>query len=144
MDFQPAELRSVPASDHVSPTLRAFAPLPELGPLARYTVQIVVNVGTFTRELAKIRPTADGTDIGGRLDESVCVAAPLWGPLGRMYATIAVRGRAPRMSSKKEYVFLPAMREAASAIAATPFSTDSNLATPSERPRASRTRRIAA
>jgi len=44
-----------------------------------------------------------------------------------MCATIAVHGPAPRMTLKKGYTFLPAMRKAADAMAATLFSTGGRL-----------------
>ena len=146
MEFLPAKfaVRACERQGAVAPTLRAFALLVGSGPLGRYTVRTVVNVGTFTRELAKIRAIGVGTDIGAYLDESVCLALPVWDFVGRMHATIAVHGPAPRMSSKEGYAFLPAMREAAPAIAATLFPADCNLATPSEKPQASRTKRVAA
>src|SRR5271169_577123 len=92
--------------------LRAFALLLGSGPLARYTERTVVNVGRFTRKLAKIRVIRVGTDIGEYLDESVCLAVPVWDPIARMHATIAVHGPTPRMGSKKGDAFLPAMRKA--------------------------------
>ena len=85
------------------------------------------KVCTHARELVKIRASGVGTDVGEYLDGSVCLAVPVRDPLGRMCATIAVHGPAPRMTLKKGYTFLPAMRKAADAMAATLFSTGGRL-----------------
>lgn len=89
------------------------------GPLARYTDRTIVGVDTLLRELAKIRASGVGTDVGEYLEGSVCLAVPVRDARGRVCAAIAVHGPAPRMTLKKGYVFLPRMREAAAAIAAT-------------------------
>ncbi len=113
------------------------------GPLARYTERTVVSLDALERELAKIRATGVGTDVGEYLDGSVCLAVAVRDPLGRTHATIAVHGPAPRMSLKKGYAFLPAMRDAAAAIAATLFPADPRAAH-SEKPPVSSAKRIAA
>jgi len=89
------------------------------GPLRRYTERTIVDVDVLLRELAKIRSTRVGTDVSEYLEGSVCVAVPVCDARGRACAAIAVHGPAPRMSLKKGYTFLPSMREAATAIAAT-------------------------
>jgi DNA-binding IclR family transcriptional regulator len=89
------------------------------GPLQRYTDRTIVNVDALLRELAKIRASGVGTDVGEYLEGSVCLAVPVRDPRGRICAAIAVHGPAPRMTLKKGYTFLPRMREAAAAIAAT-------------------------
>jgi DNA-binding IclR family transcriptional regulator len=89
------------------------------GPLERYTERTIVGVETLERELAKIRTAGFATDVGEYLDGSVCLAVPVQDARGRMCAAVAVHGPAPRMTLKKGYGFLPAMREAATAIALT-------------------------
>lgn len=89
------------------------------GPLARYTQRTIVSAAAFERELAKIRASGVGTDIGEYLVDSVCMAVPVQDPNGRMCAAIAVHGPAPRMTLRKGYGFLPAMHGAAAAIATT-------------------------
>jgi DNA-binding IclR family transcriptional regulator len=49
----------------------------------------------------------------------VCLAVPVVDPHGRVCAAVAVHGPAPRMTLRKGYGFLPSMRRAAAAIAAT-------------------------
>ena len=88
------------------------------GPLRRYTERTITSVDALERELAKIRASGVGTDVGEYLDGSVCLAVPVHDPRGRMCAAVAVHGPAPRMTLKKGYTFLPAMRDAAAAIAA--------------------------
>lgn len=89
------------------------------GPLARYTDRTNTSILALERELAKIRVSGVGTDVGEYLVGSVCMAVPVRDPQGRMCAAIAVHGPAPRMTLKKGHSFLPAMRRAANEIAAT-------------------------
>ena len=89
------------------------------GPLARYTERTITNISALERELAKIRASGFGTDVGEYLVGSVCLAVPVRDLHGRMCAAVAVHGPAPRMTLKKGHSFLPAMRRAADEIAAT-------------------------
>ena len=89
------------------------------GPLARYTDRTVTSVAALERELAKIRASGVGTDVGEYLVGSACMAVPVRDPGGCMCAAVAVHGPAPRMTLKKGHAFLPAMRGAATEIAAT-------------------------
>ena len=89
------------------------------GPLARYTDRTNTSVASLERELARIRVSGVGTDVGEYLVGSVCMAVPVRDPQGRMCAAIAVHGPAPRMTLKKGHSFLPAMQSAAAEIAAT-------------------------
>jgi len=89
------------------------------GPLPRHTPRTIVGIPTLERELEKIRASGVGTDNGEYLVDSVCLAVPVHDSQGRMCAAVAVHGPAPRMTLKKGYGFLPAMRNAAAAIAAT-------------------------
>jgi IclR family transcriptional regulator, acetate operon repressor len=89
------------------------------GALPRYTPRTIVSVLALERELARIRASGVGTDIGEYLADSVCLAVPVRDAGGRMCAAIAVHGPAPRMSLKKGYGFVPAMRHAAAAMTAT-------------------------
>ncbi|MEO8188489.1 MAG: IclR family transcriptional regulator [Burkholderiaceae bacterium] len=89
------------------------------GPLARYTDRTITSVAALERELAKIRASDVGTDVGEYLLGSVCLAVPVRDPRGRMCAAVAVHGPAPRMTLKKGHSFLPALRSAAAEIAAT-------------------------
>lgn len=113
------------------------------GPLRRYTERTIVDVDVLLREIAKVRSTGIGTDTSEYLEGSVCLAVPVLDPRERMCATLAVHGPAPRMSLKKGYGFLPAMREAAERMGATLVSERATYpaVSGSARPR---TRRIAA
>lgn len=101
------------------------------GPLASYTDRTITNVVALERELARIRASGFGTDVGEYLVGSVCLAVPVRDPLGQICAAVAVHGPAPRMTLKKGYSFLPAMRSAAAEIAATllPENIDSQSQT---------------
>ena len=102
------------------------------GPLQRYTQRTIVSTSSLERELAKIRASGVGTDIGEYLVDSVCMAVPVRDPNGRICAAIAVHGPAPRMTLRKGHGFLPAMHSAAAAIATTflPAATDNAAAPP--------------
>jgi IclR family acetate operon transcriptional repressor len=89
------------------------------GPLQRYTERTIVDVDALLRALARIRASGVGTDVSEYLEGSVCLAVPVRDARGRMCAAVAVHGPAPRMTLRKGYAFLPAMREAAEAIGAT-------------------------
>jgi DNA-binding IclR family transcriptional regulator len=89
------------------------------GPLARYTPRTIVDRSTLERELQTIRTSGVGTDVGEYLADSVCLAVPVKDPHGRTCAAVAVHGPAPRMTLRKGYGFVPAMQEAAKAIAQT-------------------------
>ena len=92
---------------------------PVLGaaPLKRYTERTVTSIDSLERELQKIRTSGVGSDTSEYLQGSVCLAVPVMDPRGRVCAAVAVHGPAPRMTLKRGYGFLPAMRRAASAIA---------------------------
>lgn len=89
------------------------------GPLPRYTQRTIVSMSALERELYKIRASGVGTDNGEYLVDSVCLAVPVRDQRARICAAVAVHGPAPRMTLKKGYGFLPAMKNAAAAIAAT-------------------------
>jgi IclR family transcriptional regulator, acetate operon repressor len=88
-------------------------------PLKRYTERTITNAEALERELAKIRSSGIGTDGGEFLEGSVCLAVPVVDSRGRVCAAVAVHGPAPRLTLRKGYTFLPAMRRTAVAIAAT-------------------------
>lgn len=89
------------------------------GPLESFTERTITDVRVLERELQKIRASGISTDIGEYLVGSVCLAVPITDPRGRVCAAIAVHGPAPRMTLKRGYEFLPAMRRAAASIATT-------------------------
>jgi DNA-binding IclR family transcriptional regulator len=97
------------------------------GPLERHTERTIVDVDTLLRALARIRASGVGTDVSEYLEGSVCLAVPVRDPRGRMCAAVAVHGPAPRMTLRKGYAFLPAMREAAAEIGATLAPVESTL-----------------
>jgi DNA-binding IclR family transcriptional regulator len=98
-------------------------------PLKRYTERTIASVDALERELAKIRAAGVGTDSGEFLDGSVCLAVPVVDSRGRVCAAVAVHGPAPRMTLRKGYTFLPAMRRAAAAIAASLAPADTTAIT---------------
>lgn len=89
------------------------------GPLKRYTGRTIVDPQALRRELGRIRREGVGTDEGEYLEGSVCLAVPVTDAQGRMIATIAVHGPAPRMTLKKGRTYLPQMMRAAQEMAGT-------------------------
>jgi len=89
------------------------------GPYKRYTARTTVVREGLARELQKIRASGTSTDVGEFLEGSVCLAVPVRDAKNRVCAAIAVHGPTPRMTLKKAYGFLPALHEAAAAIAGT-------------------------
>jgi IclR family acetate operon transcriptional repressor len=87
--------------------------------LKRYTERTITSVDALERELKRIRTSGIGTDSGEFLPDSVCLAVPVLDARAQVCAAVAVHGPAPRMTLKRGYEFLPAMRRAAAAIAAT-------------------------
>jgi DNA-binding IclR family transcriptional regulator len=89
------------------------------GPLKRFTGRTIVDVDKLQRELQRIHASGISTDSGEYLAGSVCLAVPVRGPGGRVCAAIAVHGPAPRMTLRRGYQFLPALRRAADAVSST-------------------------
>jgi DNA-binding IclR family transcriptional regulator len=89
------------------------------GPYRRYTPRTSVALDDLARELRRIRASGISTDVGEYLEGSVCLAVPVRDAKNRVSAAVAVHGPAPRMTLKKGQSFLPALHEAAAAIAAT-------------------------
>jgi DNA-binding IclR family transcriptional regulator len=102
-------------------------------PLKRYTERTITGVDALERELSKIRASGIGTDSGEFLDGSVCLAVPVIDSRQHVCAAVAVHGPAPRMTLRKGYGFLPSMRRAATAIAATLAAATTGAPTPSLR-----------
>jgi len=98
-----------------APTVRRLL---RAAPLKRYTERTITSADSLERELAKIRAAGVGIDSGEFLDGSVCLAVPVVDSRGHVCAAVAVHGPAPRMTLRKGYTFLPAMRRAAAAISA--------------------------
>lgn len=88
-------------------------------PLRRHTPRTLVDPSALEHELSRIRASGVSTDVGEYLVDSVCLAVPVRDRRGRICAAVAVHGPAPRMTLRKGYAFVPAMQQAAEAIAAT-------------------------
>lgn len=89
------------------------------GPYRRYTERTVTDPLALQKELRRTRSEGMGTDVGEYLEGSVCLAVPVTDALGRVCATVAVHGPAPRVTLKKAMDFLPPLRRAAIAMGAT-------------------------
>ncbi len=89
------------------------------GPFKRYTERTISEPSTLQRELKKIRSEGVGRDLGEYIEGSVCLAVPVLDVMGRVCASVAVHGPAPRMTLKRGREFLPSLRQAALAMGVT-------------------------
>ncbi|MDP2810145.1 MAG: IclR family transcriptional regulator [Rhodocyclaceae bacterium] len=114
------------------------------GPYRRYTERTITETAALQKELRRIRAEGIGTDVGEYLEGSVCLAVAVTDAQGRVCATVAVHGPAPRVTLKKAKDFLPALRRAATAMGVTIGSPATTRTTPAASPaRVSPTRAIA-
>ena len=103
------------------------------GPYPRHTARTMVEIGALQKELRRIRAEGISTDVGEYLEGSVCLAVPVTDTRGRVCATVAVHGPAPRLTLKKAMDFLPALRRAATSMGATMAAPEARRpATPAE------------
>jgi len=98
------------------------------GPYRRYTDKTIVEPEALQKELRRIRSEGIGTDVGEFLEGSVALSVPVTDADGRVCATVAVHGPAPRMSLRRGIEFLPALRRAARAIGETMVATAADVA----------------
>ncbi len=89
------------------------------GPYRRYTENTIVDPAALQKELRRIRSESIGTDVGEFLEGSVALSVPVTDAQGRVCATVAVHGPAPRVTLRRAMEFLPALRRAAVAMAGT-------------------------
>ena len=95
------------------------------GPYRRYTEHTITDPAALQKELRRIRSEGLGTDVGEFLEGSVAVSVPVTDAQGRVCATVAVHGPAPRVTLRRAMDFLPALRRAATAMGATMGGTAS-------------------
>ena len=98
------------------------ATLPGPGPYRRYTENTIVDPDALQKELRRIRSESIGTDVSEFLEGSVALSVPVTDAQGRVCATVAVHGPAPRVTLRRAMEFLPALRRAALAMAGTMMS----------------------
>ena len=89
------------------------------GPYRRFTANTIVEPEALQKELRRIRSDGISTDVGEFLEGSVALAVPVTDGQGRVCATVAVHGPDPRVTLRKAFQFLPALRRAATAMAET-------------------------
>ncbi len=89
------------------------------GPYRRFTENTITDPEELQKALRRIRSEGMGTDVGEFLEGSVAVSVPVTDAQGRVCATVAVHGPAPRVTLRSCMDFLPALRRAAKAMAGT-------------------------
>jgi DNA-binding IclR family transcriptional regulator len=98
---------------------RQVATLLGPGPYRRFTENTITDPEELQKALRRIRNEGMGTDVGEFLEGSVAVSVPVTDGAGRVCATVAVHGPAPRVTLRSCMDFLPALRRAATAMAGT-------------------------
>jgi DNA-binding IclR family transcriptional regulator len=98
---------------------RQVATLLGPGPYRRFTDNTIIDPEELQKALRRIRNEGIGTDVGEFLEGSVAVSVPVTDAQGRVCATVAVHGPAPRVTLRSCMDFLPALRRAATAMAGT-------------------------
>ncbi|MBK9021447.1 MAG: IclR family transcriptional regulator [Sulfuritalea sp.] len=98
---------------------RQVATLLGPGPYRRHTENTIIDPEELQKALRRIRNEGIGTDVGEFLEGSVAVSVPVTDAQGRVCATVAVHGPAPRVTLRSCMDFLPALRRAATAMAGT-------------------------
>ena len=89
------------------------------GPYRRFTENTIVDPEALQKALRRIRSEGMGTDVGEFLEGSVALSVPVTDAQGRVCATVAVHGPAPRVTLRSAMEFLPALRRAATSMAGT-------------------------
>ncbi|MCX7167543.1 MAG: IclR family transcriptional regulator [Rhodocyclales bacterium] len=89
------------------------------GPYRRFTENTITDPAELQKALRRIRSEGMGTDVSEFLEGSVAVSVPVTDAQGRVCATVAVHGPAPRVTLRSCMDFLPALRRAATAMAGT-------------------------
>ena len=89
------------------------------GPYRRFTENTITDPEALQKALRRIRSEGMGTDVGEFLEGSVALSVPVTDAQGRVCATVAVHGPAPRVTLRSAMAFLPALRRAATAMAGT-------------------------
>jgi DNA-binding IclR family transcriptional regulator len=98
---------------------RARDRLIQAGPLLRYTEKTIVDPLKLEKELARIRKDDYSLDDEEFLMGMVCLAVPVYDLAQRLVAAVALHAPKARMSLELARDFLPAMRDAAAALART-------------------------
>jgi len=88
-------------------------------PLTRHTAQTIADRRALAREIARIRHARVAVDNEEYIAGLVCVAVPVTLADGRVVASVAVQAPVARMPLATALTHVPALRDAATALAAT-------------------------
>lgn len=89
------------------------------GPLKRLTANTLTDRDTLAQELARIRAEGVGVDDEEFLAGIVCLSVPVVDAGGKMFAAVALQAPVARLSLQDCHRHLPALRQAALALAKT-------------------------
>jgi DNA-binding IclR family transcriptional regulator len=87
--------------------------------LTRYTDNTIIDIDLLESELDRIRDTRIGLDNEEYLNGLVCIAVPIIDASGKMLAALAVQAPTARLTIMRAMDYLPNLRRAAEAMAAT-------------------------
>lgn len=86
-------------------------------PLKRYTDKTITDPAVLSEEIRRTKETGIGTHDSELFDASVAVAVPVADQHGRVYAALAAHAPSSRMSIESAMKHVPALQQAAQAIA---------------------------
>jgi IclR family acetate operon transcriptional repressor len=84
--------------------------------LPRYTEATITDPGQFQQELELIRQQGYAVDNGEQEEGVRCLAAPVYGPQGRVVAAVSISGPSSRLDSRHIPTLLPHLKRISAAI----------------------------
>lgn len=84
--------------------------------LTRYTASTITDPGQLRSELRQIRRQGYAVDYGEQEDGVRCLAAPVFGPGGEIFAAISLSGPSSRLESKRADSLVPHIKRISSAL----------------------------
>ncbi len=84
--------------------------------LPRYTETTITDPGQLQQELETIRQQGYAVDHGEQEEGVRCLAAPVYGPKGRVVAAVSISGPSSRLDSRRIPTLLPHLKRISAAI----------------------------
>ena len=84
--------------------------------LVRYTASTITDPGQLQSELQHIRRQGYAVDFGEQEDGVRCLAAPVFGPDGEIFAAMSLSGPSSRVESKRAESLVPHLKRISSAL----------------------------
>ena len=84
--------------------------------LTRYTASTITDPGQLRSELQQIRRQSYAVDYGEQEDGVRCLAAPVFGPDGEIFASISLSGPSSRLESPRTEALIPHLKRISAAL----------------------------